>query len=197
MFGCIGSIVLCTGLITGIGCSGGGSKGGNTAVSSSSKEITSFEIISPITAVGIIDESAKKISIAVPYGTSPANLVAKFSTTGVRTSISSTEQTSEVTENDFSNSLTYTVTAADGTINQYTITVSITPASTENNLASLVLSSGTVSPAFDSGTASYTSSVDNTVSSMTVTPTFSDATSSITVNTITVKSGTASGLIPP
>ena len=63
------------------------------------------------------------------------------------------------------------------------------------DLSSLTLSSGTLSPAFASGTTSYTASVANSVSSITVTPTASDTNASITVNGNAVASGAASGSI--
>ncbi len=47
------------------------------------------------------------------------------------------------------------------------------------NLAALVLSSGTLSPAFDPATTSYTASVGNATASLTVTPTVEDAEAAI------------------
>lgn len=273
--GLLSLLALCGMLIT-AGCSGSGSKGGNSPASSSSKEITSFEIVSPVTAFGIIDESAKTINVTVPYGTDVTKLIVKFVTTGVKTSIDSVEQTSSSSVNDFTSSLKYTVnaqdgststyavtvtiaksdakditkfeisgqnlsvisgnaitvtmlfgtsgttfiptithtganispasgvsqnfanpvdytvTAADGSTKKYAVTVTVAAASTVNALSSLVLSAGTLSPAFASGTTSYTAGVDNSVSSITVTPILTDATASVTVNTLNVESGTAS-----
>ena len=54
-------------------------------------------------------------------------------------------------------------------------------ANTNASLASLVLSDGTLTPAFDSATLSYTASVPNVVDSITVTPTAADATATIAV----------------
>ena len=93
-----------------------------------------------------------------------------------------------------SNTVKVAVTAQDGTINTYTIIVT-RAASSNNNLSSVSLSSGTLSPAFASATTNYTSSVANSVSSVTVTPVASDATASIKVNGTTVGSGTASSAI--
>jgi formylglycine-generating enzyme required for sulfatase activity len=107
------------------GCSGGGSKGGNTPASVSSKEITSFELTSPVTAVGVIDETEKAISVTVPYGTDVSKLVAKFVTTGVKTSIGSVEQISSESVNNFTTPKNYTITAQDGSIAVYMVTVTI------------------------------------------------------------------------
>jgi alpha-tubulin suppressor-like RCC1 family protein len=64
--------------------------------------------------------------------------------------------------------------------------------STDANLSNLALSAGTLSPAFSSGTTSYTASVPNSVTSITVTPTAADSNSTLKVNGATVISGNAS-----
>ncbi|WP_162254162.1 cadherin-like beta sandwich domain-containing protein [Ensifer sp. Root142] len=92
------------------------------------------------------------------------------------------------------NVLTTVVTAEDGTTNTYTVTVTRAP-STNADLSGLSLSSGTLSPAFATGTTAYTASVPNATASLTLTPTASDATASITVNGVTVVSGAASGSV--
>jgi len=66
------------------------------------------------------------------------------------------------------------VTAQDGsTTSTYTVTVS--RLSNDARLSALALNSGTLSPTFDSGTATYTASVGNSVSSITITPTVTQA----------------------
>jgi hypothetical protein len=64
-----------------------------------------------------------------------------------------------------------------------------------NQLSSLAISSGTLSPTFASGTADYTASVANDVIQVTVTPTAKDSGATIKVNTVDATSGEASGLI--
>jgi uncharacterized delta-60 repeat protein len=74
------------------------------------------------------------------------------------------------------------VTAQDGTSTKnYTVTLTRVP-STNANLASLALTSGSLSPAFSSGTLNYSVSVPGSTSSITITPTLTDATATITVN---------------
>ncbi|MFC3803718.1 cadherin-like beta sandwich domain-containing protein [Cohnella sp. GCM10012308] len=87
------------------------------------------------------------------------------------------------------------VTAQDGTtIQTYTVTVTRAPSlSTNASLSGLSLSSGSLSPAFASGTASYTASVANGVDSITITPTASDSNATVKVNGTPVTNGTASG----
>ena len=90
--------------------------------------------------------------------------------------------------------ITIEVTAADGTIGTYTIAVS-RAAVDDASLSDLVVSEGTLSPAFDSGTEEYTVSVENSVASLTVTPTATDGVATITVGDDTVANGQPSGAI--
>ncbi|MCR8630956.1 leucine-rich repeat protein [Paenibacillus radicis (ex Xue et al. 2023)] len=95
-----------------------------------------------------------------------------------------------------SNSIQMVVSAEDGTINRYHITVNRAPAVSSNaNLSSLTLSSGTLSPAFVSGTTAYTSSVVNGVSSLTVTGNVENNNATMTVNGNPVTSDQASDMI--
>ena len=95
-----------------------------------------------------------------------------------------------------SNTITTVVTAQDGTTTKtYTVTITRALPSANADLSALSLSSGTLSPAFASGTTSYTASVGNATTSLTVSPTVADATSSITVNGVATISGNASGAI--
>ena len=59
----------------------------------------------------------------------------------------------------------------------------------------MTISAGTLTPAFASGTLSYTASVSNATTSITVTPTVADATATVKVNGTTVVSGNPSGPI--
>ncbi|WP_424101059.1 BspA family leucine-rich repeat surface protein [Planktomarina sp.] len=73
------------------------------------------------------------------------------------------------------------VTSQDGT-SVLTYTVNIMRQSNDASLSALSLSSGSLSPSFASGTTAYTASVANSVSSITVSPTTSDANATVTVN---------------
>jgi len=91
-----------------------------------------------------------------------------------------------------SNASTLTVTAGTGTVagnyffkttidgvvsavKTLTVAAAAGPASTDASLSALVLSAGTLSPTFASGTYAYTASVGNGTSLLTVTPTKTDA----------------------
>ncbi len=102
-------------------CSGSGSDG---TPPSNAKAITAFSIVSPA-ATGTIDEGAKTIAVTVPFETVITGLVATFVTTGANVTVGGTIQESGTTPNNFSNSVDYLVTAADGTTATYTVTVTV------------------------------------------------------------------------
>ena len=104
--------------------SGEGDVPDNPSPASSAKAITTFSFTSPV-ARGVINENAKTISVTVPYGTNVTALVATFATTGASVKVGSTIQTSGRVSNDFTNAIAYTVTADDGSIATYTVTVTI------------------------------------------------------------------------
>ncbi len=122
-----------------------------------------------------------------------ADVLATITVNG--TAVSSGTASGSIPLNVGPNVITTIVTAQNGIATKtYTITVT-RAASTNADLSNLSVSSGTISPAFASGTTGYTASVINTVTSLTVTPTTSDATATITVNGTAVTSGSASGAI--
>jgi uncharacterized delta-60 repeat protein len=111
-------------VITGCG-DGGGSD--STPALSSAKAITTFSLNG---VFGTINEAGKTIAVTMPYGTSVTNLVATFNTTGTSVKVVSTVQVSGTTANDFTTSpVVYTVTAADATTQNYTVTVTVSPLS--------------------------------------------------------------------
>lgn len=78
----------------------------------------SFEGLEPAVN-GVIDEEAKTISLTVPYGTDVTGLVPTILYAGETVSPASGEA------NDFTGPVTYTVTASDGSTQDYTVTVTI------------------------------------------------------------------------
>ncbi len=71
--------------------------------------------------------TGNNIVATVPFGTNVEALVSTFTTTGASVKIGNVSQVSGTTANDFTNPVTYTVTAEDGSTLAYTITVTITP----------------------------------------------------------------------
>ena len=97
-------------------------------VQNSGNNVTAFSVAGG-TAAGV-DNSAKTIAVTVPNGTNVTALVATFATSpGASVMVGSTPQVSGVTPNNFSGPVLYTVTAADGSVSTYTVTVIATTAS--------------------------------------------------------------------
>ena len=94
-----------------------------------------------------------------------------------------------------SNPITVLVTAQDGTTTS-TYTITITRFATDSSLSGLALSTGTLSPAFATGTAAYTTSVPNATAGLTVTPTVTHSAATVKVNGVSVASGVASASVP-
>ena len=93
-----------------------------TVASLSAKSITAFSLAG---VVGTINETGKTISVTMPSGTNVTSLVATFTTTGASVKVGSTVQISGTTARNFTNPVVYTVTAADATIQDYTVTVTL------------------------------------------------------------------------
>ncbi len=119
-------VLLMFGILAACNGGGGGSSGSASPtpspVSPSSKDITAFSINN---VAGVINGTA--ITVSLPQGTVGTNFVATFTTTGTKVSVNGVDQVSGVTSNDFSQPVTYTVTAEDNSTQSYTVTVSISP----------------------------------------------------------------------
>lgn len=63
------------------------------------------------------------ITVTVPHDANVAALKASFETDGMSVYVDSTQQTSNITENNFTNPVTYTVYAHDGSTQNYVVTV--------------------------------------------------------------------------
>lgn len=95
-----------------------------------------------------------------------------------------------------SNAIQVNVTAQDGsTTKTYTVTVNRAK-STNANLNNLILSEGTLGPAFASGMTAYAATVSHSVYGVTVTPSAADPNATIQVNGVMVPSGAASQELP-
>ena len=99
------------------GCSSGGGAD-SPAAASSSKDITSFSI-NGVNA-SIVNTN---IALTLPNGTSLNPLKAIFSTTGHSVKVGNVTQVSGDTSNNFTSTLTFTVTAVDLSIKNYLVTV--------------------------------------------------------------------------
>ncbi len=115
-------VCMFTSLATLTGCSGGVFGGGlwNTP---HPPVITAYSLVG---AVGTINESAKTISVTVPFATVLTNLTATYATTAISVSVADVPQTSGVAPtNNFTNPVLYTATAADHSTAKYLVTVTV------------------------------------------------------------------------
>ena len=128
-----------------------GNKTATCAVSvvSANKAITAFSIVSPVTATGTI--TGTNIAVSVPYGTIITAMVASFTGTGATVKVGSTLQVPGTTPNNFTNPVVYTVTALDGSSQNYTVTVNVAL-----NPAKDLTAFGIVSPVTATGTITGT-----------------------------------------
>jgi hypothetical protein len=108
-----------------------------TVAGSSSKAITAFSFPAvtwkePLDGNGVpinhygTTISGTAITVRLPYGST--TMVATFATSGASVTVGGVIQTSGVTSKDFKNPVTYRVTAADGSTQDYTVTVLFAPA---------------------------------------------------------------------
>jgi cysteine-rich repeat protein len=107
-----------------------------TIAPSSSKDITSFAFLSTDNPALGTDVTATinstSVAATVPFGTDVTTLIPTFATSGMTVTVSGVVQASGVTANDFTNTVTYTVTAADSSTKTYTVTVAIAPSSAKD-----------------------------------------------------------------
>jgi hypothetical protein len=88
-------------------------------VKSSAKAITSFKFATPA-ATGTVTESDKKIAVTVPAGTNVTELVPTIAVSEK----AAIDPNTGVKQN-FTNAVTYTVTAEDGSTQKYVVTVTV------------------------------------------------------------------------
>lgn len=100
------------------------SENNSTTNTNDAKAIISFSFTNPA-ASAAIDENAKTVSMTVPHNTDVTALKAAFTTTGVKVAVGSVAQASGTTPNDFTNPVSYVVTAADGSTATYNVMVAV------------------------------------------------------------------------
>lgn len=74
-------------------------------------------------ATGVI--TGNQVAVTVPAGTPVTSLRAGYQFDGVRLTVGGVDQVEGITPNDFTNPVTYTVAAEDGTTADFTITVTV------------------------------------------------------------------------
>lgn len=96
-----------------------------TVAANSAKVITAYSLAG---VTGTIHDTLRTIDVSMPSGTDVSGLIATFTTTGVGVKAGTAVQTSGTTQNNFTSSVVYTVTAADNSTALYTVTVTVAPA---------------------------------------------------------------------
>jgi len=158
-----------------------------TVAQNDAKEITdfSFESLTPIVTSTI---TGTDITLTVPYGTDASSLVATFTTTGSAVTVDSTPQTSGTTANDFTSAVTYVVTAANSSIQNYTVTVVVTAAPKEITAFSFESLTPIVNGVISGTDIAITMPYGTTVTSLVAT--FTTSGTAITVGSTPQTSGT-------
>jgi hypothetical protein len=93
-----------------------------TLATNAAKEITAYSLAG---VTGTINESSSKIAVILPNGTNLTALVATFTATGAGVKVGTALQRSGTTANNFTQPVTYQVSAADGTTSTYLVTVTV------------------------------------------------------------------------
>ena len=151
--------------------------------------ITEFSVPGQTNAT--INDTNHTVAITVPYGTVVNNLVATFTLSGGATAkVGDTAQVSGTTVNNFTNPVTYTVTAESGAVQAWTVTITIAP-NTENDILTFSVPGQTGSAAINTTnhtvaiTVPYGTEVDDLVATFSV-----SANATARVGTTTQVSGT-------
>lgn len=99
----------------------------NAFVRSDEKKFESFSLhVGEVDIAGAINQTNHTIAVTVPNGTTVTALIAKFTISDYASvKVSSTAQVSGTTTNDFTNPVTYTITAKDGSTQTYAVTVTV------------------------------------------------------------------------
>jgi hypothetical protein len=102
-----------------------------TVLKDTAKALTAFSLAEQVEAA-VIDEQAHTVAVAVPHGTDVSALVATFTVSAeAAATVGAVAQESGVTANDFTNPVTYRVTAEDESFQDYVVTVTVNAATND------------------------------------------------------------------
>ena len=105
-----------------------------TTAPATAKAITAYSFVAYPGFAGTINEPAKTIAVNLPFGANVTALIAKLTTTGTGVKVGTVAQTSGATANNFTNPVSYVVTAADTSTVTYIVTVTFAAAPPAVNL---------------------------------------------------------------
>ncbi len=183
-----------------VGCGGGGNGKGSTPGAEESNANLSNLTISNGTLVFDPDKISYNVElnyIVSSFSITPAVANSQAGITINGTAVASGQAFGPVSLAMGQNNFQIIVTADNGsTTKTYTVVVTCQAELSQNaDLAGLVPSAGTLSPAFTANTTSYTAEVSNSVASITVSPTTVGVNATITVNGTAVATGGMSSAI--
>ena len=164
----------------------------STTVKSNACDITAYSFSNPAVNGTI---NGNTISLTVPAGTNVTNLIAQFTlSTGASAKVGSTVQVSNQTANNFTNAVTYLVTAEDGTTTkQYTVivTISLAPKSNACDITAYSFSNPAVNGTINGNTISLTVPAGTNVTNLIAQFTLSTGASAKVGSTVQVSNQTA------
>jgi len=150
----------------------------------------------PVTTVSIADGQGVSISWFASDGTTSMSSPIGISISGSNVSSNASLLTVTTLNNSMAGNYYFKATSDGTTSALKTLTVSAAPVlATTSTLSGISIFGTTLSPAFNSSTASYIATVDNSVASISVTPSFLGTGETSTVNGVQTTSGTSSSLI--
>jgi uncharacterized protein DUF1566 len=145
----------------------GGEESKTIAIARFSSDMTSFSFkaegnsaLSADVEGGI---SGTNVSFSVPFGTDVTSLVATFTSTGHAVTVGAIVQISGITANDFTSSVTYTVTAVDGGTQGYVVTTAFDPMASDTGQTACYNNTVILSPCPSSGQAFYGQDANYTI----------------------------------
>ncbi|BCA53577.1 hypothetical protein W02_07170 [Nitrospira sp. KM1] len=148
--------------------------------------------VSPGTLAPAFNANTTNYEVDVASGVTSVTVTAQAQDNGATVSIngqSTTNRSVTLGGAGSSTPISIVVTAPNGSQKTYFVTVNRAALGGNNNLQSLTVSPGTLDPAFNTNTTSYSVDVASGVNSVTVTPTLQDTSASMMVN----GQGTSSG----
>jgi gliding motility-associated-like protein len=152
--------------------------------------------LSPVFASGTVTYTTSVANAGASITVTPTATVSTSSIKVDNTAVTSGTASGAIPLAFGATTISVVVTPEGGTSSQtYTVQV-IRPPLNIATLSNLTISSGTLTPAFATGTTSYTDNVANTVSSIAFRATTTDPTATETINGTAVPEGTVSPYIP-
>ncbi|MEJ8803274.1 Ig-like domain-containing protein [Pontibacter sp. H249] len=145
-------------------------------------------VLSPVFSAGTISYAASVPYTVTSVSVTPtvADATAALKVDGA-SAVSGNAQS--INLNVGANTISIAITAQDGTLKNYTVTVIRAAASSNADLSNISLSSGGLTPVFNAGTTSYAATVAHNIASVDLSSTVADIMATLTVDGVAAASG--------